>query len=281
MRLQRICTIALAGMLATACFGQEYLEVTAIKARHEKRAELDAVMKKIAEANRKNNGDNWIVSDTIFGEWDTLYISSPRAGFADIEKSQATFLGAMLKAFGPTFETVFRDFNNCVSEVRSEVRIRRTDLSSITAGDMASILKTVGGAKYIRATRVRVRPGKGGLYEEAIKSFKTAWDRNQMTRIVSQTVVGGVGQTYYISQLAGSMAEFDKNIPARQLLGDTAYANYTRITGEAVLATDSYIARYSPEMSNPPAAVVQAAPDFWNPKPAATPEPDKKKGKKK
>ena len=81
--------MALALALALSAAAQEsdqYLDVFIAKAKPEKRAEFDAINKKIAEANRKNNGDTWIASETVYGEGNVVTFVSLRTSYADVEK---------------------------------------------------------------------------------------------------------------------------------------------------------------------------------------------------
>jgi hypothetical protein len=41
-----------------------------------------------------------------------------------------------------------------------------------------------------------------------------------------------------------------------------------KAASESVLTTESSISRIRPELSNPAATIVAAAPEFWSPKPA-------------
>jgi hypothetical protein len=55
-------------LLSLAAFAQEssgYLDVFVVKVKPEKRAAFDTVIRKMADANRSNNGDTWLASETI------------------------------------------------------------------------------------------------------------------------------------------------------------------------------------------------------------------------
>jgi uncharacterized protein involved in type VI secretion and phage assembly len=51
------------------------------------------------------------------------------------------------------------------------------------------------------------------------------------------------------------------------LLGEEGYAKYLKTSAEVVESTETVISRFVPELSNAPAEVVAAAPDYWTPKP--------------
>jgi len=82
--------LALTTMVAVAAAAQipeEYLDMFIAKVRPDKRAEFDAISKKVADANRRNNGDTWIAMDAEYGEWNTVSFVSTRRSYADAEKS--------------------------------------------------------------------------------------------------------------------------------------------------------------------------------------------------
>jgi hypothetical protein len=81
---------------------------------------------------------------------------------------------------------------------------------------------------------------------------------------------------YYIARLRGSLAGFDGGQPLQQMMGEGAYKNYMKAVAEIVTTTEVTIYQFVPAMSNPPADVAAAAPNFWNPKP---PPPPKAAGK--
>ncbi|MBI3665952.1 MAG: hypothetical protein HY236_06965 [Acidobacteria bacterium] len=69
MKFRGFGILAGAVLFAAAAFAQMqgfysgYLDIAVVKVRPEKRAEFDAINKKMADANRKNKGDNWIASE--------------------------------------------------------------------------------------------------------------------------------------------------------------------------------------------------------------------------
>jgi hypothetical protein len=60
------------------------------------------------------------------------------------------------------------------------------------------------------------------------------------------------------------------------VIGEEAYARYQKSQETDALGSEYTIARIVPELSNPTPAIASAAPDFWNPKPAAAPKPKPK-----
>ncbi len=289
MKLKLFVAAALALFVAVGAFGQApagYLDVFITKVKPEKRAEFDAVNKKIADANRRQKGDTWVALETIYGEWNTVYFVSDRKNYAEAGQGFEAFFGALTKAFGPAGAAkVWQDVNNCLISSRGEIRQRRPDLSRNVPADPGARRKLVGESRFTRTVVVRVRPGRLGDYLAQLRVIKEAFDKtgSQTPVSVSQSATGQQGTVFYITTLSSSLAGFDPTGPSfQQVLGEEAFQKYVKTIQESVLTTESYINRYLPELSNPPEEVVSAAPDFWKPKPApaAKPKPMGEEAKK-
>ena len=247
----------------------DYLDVYIVKVKPEKVAEFNAIAKKVVEANRRHNGDRWLASETMYGEGDTFVFTSIRENYADIEKANETFMGALHKAYGKdAAEKILHDWENCLAGSRSELRRRRFDLSRKAPTDAAAYAQLIGGSRVLRTTAVHVRPGHVADFEALLKDLKAAGEQAANTQpvLVSQVVEGSKGTTFYISTLRSSMAGFDKNPTIREILGEEGYKKYLQVSAESVEGSESALYRFSPELSNPPEELVAAAPDFWNPK---------------
>ena len=257
-----------------------YIDVFVVKVKPEKRAEFDAVIRKIVDANRKHKGDTWIAWETVFGEGNTIYFVSPRSGFADVEKAASSFMRAMQKAYGPAAVKLMQEFNATVVSTREEIRRRRPELSSNfpTATDASALNRLLGDSRWLRTTIVRVRPGHTSEYEAMLAEAKTARERSsdKSPMSVTQSAAGQVGTVFYITTLKSSLGGFDSTLPLPQVLGASGYRNYQKVAAEALLGTETIINRAAPELSNPPEEVIAIAPQFWTPKPpapAAKPKP--------
>ena len=258
--------------LALPAFGQavgDYLDVYMVKVKPEKVADFEALARKIADANRKS-GDRWLAMESAYGENNTYAFVSTRQSYADIDKAADSFMGALSKTYGKdAAQKMLNDFNNYISEGRSEFRKRRWDLSRKGPSDPADYAKLIGSSRLLRTTAVHVRPGKVAEFEALLKEVKEASEKNENTQpvLVSQVLEGGKGTIFYISTLRSGMGGFDNNPSAHDILGDEGYKKYLQEASETVEGTDSMIFRYSAELSSPPEPVVAIAPDFWNPKP--------------
>lgn len=262
-------------VVATAQMPDGYLDVTIARVKPDKRTEFDSINKKMAEANRKYHGDTWIAMETSYGENNVVTFVSTRSSYAGAEKALDAFIGALSKAYPGGADKFFQEFNNTVVSLRSEFRRRRWDLSANVPGDPAAYAQMVGQARWLRTARVRVKPGHSLDYEAQLLAIKAAAEKasDKPTFFVSQAVAGQEGTVYYISWLKPSMSGFDGGTPLRQMLGEDAFQSYIKAVAESVQGSETIINHFLPELSNPPADVVAASPDYWTPKPKAAPKP--------
>ncbi len=277
MRTRISRTLVVSVLFAAAALAQTQgglVDVFVVKVKPEKRAEFDAVIKKMVDINRRHQGDTWLASETSWGETNTVYFTSLRQNHAELEKAFEAFMGAMTKAGGPALAAkLMQEVNNCIISSRGELRRIRPDLSRNAPSDPADVLRLVGQSRWLRTMATRVRPGRFGDYQEQLQALKQAAERAgaKTPVLVSQGVAGQQGMVFYTTVPVGSLAAFDEVLtPLPQLLGEEGYRRYTAAAREAILSSETYINRFVPELSNPPQAVVSAAPDFWRPKqPAA------------
>jgi hypothetical protein len=247
--------------------------------------DFDVIGKKIADANRKHKGSNWIAYQTEYGEHDTVSFSSLVDNYAGVEKSADAFGKALMEAYGPTFMKVFQDANNCMVSSRSELHRRRTDLSWNVPGDMSEIDKMVGQSRWLRVLTVRVRPGHTVSYEEVLKALKAGFEKapNRVPGLVSQSAAGTPSGIYYVTAFGKSLGDFDPapNTPSlREVLGERGYDTYIRSNRDDVIGSEWDISRILPELSSPTEGIAKADPAFWNPSATAPPKPAPKPGVK-
>ena len=137
-----IATLFLATLtsgMMTAQDPAEYLDEFIVKVKPEKRAEFDAINKKIVALNRRNKGDAWLASENTYGENNVVTFVSRRSGFGDAQKAFDLFMGALAKPAGmAAAEKMFQDFNNTVLSARSEMRRRRPELGTNVPASAAS-----------------------------------------------------------------------------------------------------------------------------------------------
>jgi len=264
--------VAVLAMSAVAQAQDDYLDVFTVQVRPEKRADFDAINKKIVAANRQNAGDTWLAMETTYGPGNRVTFVSQRHSYGDIEKATGMFYGAMEKAYGKAAtDKMFADFSQCLVSSRSEVRRRRWDLGANAPSDPAAYAKLIADSRWLRTTAVHVRPGQNNAFEAILKDLKAAREKSSPPQLmlVSQAVAGQEGTVYYVTTLQSSLAGFDTITPVSQLLGAEGYDKFLKASADTVADTETVINRFVPELSNPPQDVVAAAPDFWTPKPAA------------
>ena len=278
MSRKALCTAVVLVLLSTLAVGQapqaqeDYLDVYTVQVKPEKRAEFDALVKKMVTANRQNPVDTWLVVETVYGPGDRVSFISTRHSYGEIEKASDAFMGTIQKAYGKTAtEKLFQDYSGCVTNSQSEIRRRRWDLSSAPS-DPAAVSRTIGESRWLRTTMVRVRPGQAPAFEALLKELKAARDQatpNQTT-LVSQAVAGQQGTVYYLSMLQSSLGGFDGLPTLQKMLGDDAFVKFQKTIAETVEDSQTAINRFNPSLSNAPEEVAAAAPDFWRAKGAGT-----------
>jgi hypothetical protein len=268
-------SVAVAALLLPlpATAQESYLDVFTCRIKPEKRAEFEAAVKKMVDANRKHAGDAWLAADVSYGEGNTVIFTSGRNGYGEVEKAFESFMGSATKAFGPAGAAkLMQDFNSTLISSRGEMRRRRMDLSRNAPSDLAGINRLVGQSRWVRTTFVRIRPGRTTDYEAQLKVNNEALNRagSKATVLVSQSSAGQQGTVFFASSLQSSLAGFDAAGPSLpQALGESGYQKYLQVVRDAVLGTESIISRFVPELSNPPDEIASVSPEFWRPKPPA------------
>jgi hypothetical protein len=257
----------------------DYLDIFMVKVKPERRADFDMLSRKIADANRKAKGDNWIAMQNEYGESNTVFFISPRKNYAAIEQGTKAFIGAVHEVYGPdVWKKMEQEFNSMIVSSRGELRRGRSDLSFNPPKDDEGYSKLVGEARWLRTMEVRVRQGYQSQFEDRVKEVKTAYEKGSpsWTVMTSQLVAGEPGMIYYFTSMQPSLASFDSAPELRKLMGDESFAQFEKASSEAVLLSETRFMRMLPDLSNAPEQLAQASPDFWRPKPAAAPKPKPK-----
>jgi len=266
MALHRLSRL---GALAIAQAPDQYLDVYIAQVKPEKRADFDAISKKMVAANRHNKGDAWLTMETAYGQGNRVSFISVRQSYGDAEKATGAFIEAMQKTYGKAAaEKMFQDFNQCLVSSRSEFRRRRWDLSSNAPADAAAMSKMLGETRWLRTTVVHVRPGQVAAFEALAKDLKAAREKASppQTTFVSQAVAGQEGTVFYVTTLQSSLAEFDTLPTTQQVLGDEGYAKFLKASADVIAGTETVINHFLPELSNAPEEVAAIAPNYWRPK---------------
>jgi len=267
--------LSLAGS-APAQMMNDYLDVGIVTVKPEKRGEFEAIIKKMVDANRKNQGDHWLTTEMMFGPGNTFTYVSPRQNYAGVEQGYGSFMGAMQKSLGAAGSAkLMQDFSNCLSSTRGEFRRRRRDLSANAPTSESDMNQLVGQARWFRTAIIRVRPGRGRDYEEQLRAVKQARERaaTKTPTFVSQSVAGQSTTVYYITTIVSSLGALDTVPALPDVLGEEGYKSYLKTTSEVVLSNEINVSRIVPELSHLNEATVSVAPEFWRPKPPAAAKP--------
>jgi hypothetical protein len=276
---QVIAALSLALLAAPFAHAQammgDYLDVFVAKVRPEKRADFDAIGRKIAEANRKANGDSWIAMTVEYGENNTILMVSPRQNYAAIDSASTAFMSAIKAAYDPGgLPKMMADVNSTLLSSRSEIRRRRGDLTVNPPADADAYQKLVGGARWLRTIRIAVRNGREADFEQRVKEAKAALEKgSKWTYFVSQVIAGAPGNIYYVSTLQPSLAAFDSAPKLSELMGKEGFATWTKAASEDQITSETMLMRIVPDLSNPPENIAKVAPDFWQPKATAASVP--------
>src|SRR5580692_1531234 len=89
MKRKAMWTAVVLVLLATMAAGQaqrQYLDVYTVQVKQDKRADFDAITKKIVAANHQNQGDSWLTMETVYGPGNRVTFISTRQGYGDAEK---------------------------------------------------------------------------------------------------------------------------------------------------------------------------------------------------
>ena len=272
MKRKALWTTLAVVLLAAMAAGQaqeQYLDVYIAQVKPEKRADFDAINKKMAAANRQAKGDTWLAMETVYGRGDRVTFISMRNSYADADKGTEMFEQALQKTYGKAAaDKLGQDFGQCLANSRTELRRRRWDLSSNAPADAAAMAKMLASTRFLRTATVHIKPGQVAAFEALLKDLKAAREKASppQTALVSQAVAGQEGTVFYVTSLQTSMAGFDAIPTLPQLLGEEGYAKYLKTSAEVVEGSETVINRFLPELSNAPEDVVAAAPDYWRPK---------------
>jgi hypothetical protein len=264
-----ISLVLLLGFCVAAQAQENYLDEYVVHVKPGKRAAFDALIKRMAAANRNNGGDYWTATETTYGNTDIVTFVSGRGSYGDIEKASGALMGAMDKTMGrPATEKLFADLSDCSAESQSVLLRIRPDLSSNLPPDPTERNKIVGGQRWIRSTRIAVRFGMGPRFEELAKEVKAARESDTKTLVwITQSAAGDLNGVYYVNQLESSLAGFDAaSADLQKIMGNEAYGKLLKAASEIIESEDVTISHFLPELSNPTEDIVSAAPDFWRPK---------------
>ncbi len=267
-----------AWLVSSTAFGQMpqgYLGVLTIDVKPDKVDQEIALVRKLVDVSRKNNGATWVALADVYGEHGTFHYVFDYPNYAGIEDQEKTFMAAMSKALGPTgVQKIFQELAACTLTEQEELRVRRPDLSVNLPAEAAALARLIGRARWARTTAVHVRVGRTLEFEAQALENKTAEEKAtpNVPVLVSQAVAGQHGSVYYFTTFVDSLAALDKIPSLRSDLGEEGWRKFLQNAAETVSGFETAIRRIDPSISNPPDEIASVAPDFWRPKPPAAPK---------
>jgi hypothetical protein len=159
-----------------------------------------------------------------------------------------------------------------LSTGRSMIANIRDDLSY-----MGTPAIPMGKLRYFSVTTIRVRPGHEAEFVEARKLIKAAHEKLNMPdgAVIYQVMTGAPSGTFL--QLVGrvSLEELDRNATIhgdaymQALGGDAGQKRLNELASSSIMSTEANIFAFSPKMSYPTQATIDADPAFWAPQPVA------------
>ena len=274
-----VCSVITGALLlAGTAFAQstpgQYLNLHYLQVKPGKIGEFQSIARRIADANRRYKGADWVAFERIYGE-DGLYMMvAPRNGYAALELSHTMFVNALNEAVGPSGLTKLMDeAGSLLTGSRSELHRRRMDLSWNAPDDPNELSKIVGQARWTRITTIKVKPGRNAEFEETLRTVKANAEKATppTMMLVSQSALGTEGTEFRLSAVRKSLAEYDQNPnpTLKESLGDEGYRKWQSLIAETTRGTSVALYRIVPELSSPIEQMASADPSFWNPKPVA------------
>lgn len=142
--------------------------------------------------------------------------------------------------------------------------------------------------RYFRIVAVEVKPGHSDHFVEARKIIKAAHEKANLDEhyAVYHRVQGGSTGLYLIFLPLKSLAQNDQFASLhgeayKAAIGEEGQKKITEFGMQGEESAESQIFEFSPKMSYPPKAFLDADPAFWAPKPAAVAKPVAKEPAKK
>jgi hypothetical protein len=262
-----------------------YVETWTGRVKQDKVAEFGTFATRVADANRRGNGDNFIALTDFYGHDNRVAFVSPRQSLADIEPAMARFNGALKEFMGMNMDRFIAEWSRLSEGGQSQLWMIRADMCANLPGP-DEWMKTVGSSRFMAMTYTFLKPGHGLEYDKQLTMLKQARESGsgeKLPYVVTQLMTGGSALTIRGALPLKSLADFEKVGSIRKLLGDS-YESYAQMSAQNVDRVELAIMRIVPEWSNPPKAIADADPKFWTvkaqapmkAKPAATaPKPAK------
>jgi hypothetical protein len=210
----------------------------------------------------------YVGMNSMSGKARSLYMTR-YASFAEWEKDNA--LMAKNPSFSAEVERASVADGELLEEVDSGVYMLEQDLSFHSHNDLQN-------HHFYQVFVYHVRPGHEKEWHELVKMVKDGHEKagDSAHWGMYSLMFGGEGGTYVVLSGDPSMSAIDEGIAGdkkfREALGgDEGMAKLDKLFGEAVDNSHSELFAVNPKQSYVSPDWIKADPEFWKPKPAATP----------
>src|SRR5438067_13315854 len=103
------------GAFAVPCFAQQmsdqggFVEVSWMRIKQDKVAEFGQLATRIADANRRGKGDNWLAHMDMYGRDNYVTMGAMRSSLDEIEPGMNKFMGSIKEIMGYSLERFMGD----------------------------------------------------------------------------------------------------------------------------------------------------------------------------
>jgi hypothetical protein len=275
-----VSSLIVVGALALPCSAEQssdpggFIEVTWMKVKQDRVSEFDQMARRIADANRRAKGDNWVAYTDFYGTDQYVQMASTRSSPEAIEAGMNKFMMSAKEIMGYTPDRFFAEAAKLVETSGTELRRRRWDLSWGST-DGQDWFSKMAKAAYVASVVIKVKPGRAADAEKQMLMLKQAATNKGegSAGMMSQVVLGGAAGTFYLTVPIESLRDIAAIQSPSSMLGEEAYRNYLQMAAENYASVEIRLRRSVPAWSNPPASYLAANPKLWTVKAAPAPKP--------
>ncbi len=225
-------------------------------------------------ALRKANNKGYYLA---MGSGNEVWFLNPFDSFAAVEAQGKE--DEANPALGAELDRLWAVDGELLSKTGAMTAVLNEDLGFRADWDVAKM-------RYYVVTVVRLQPGYGHDYEQVRKMITAAHEKAKVDErwAAFEVITGAQDDTYVFLSPIASLAEWDKYEAMhgkvyQEAMGEDGRSRLRDFDKVAVRSSETKLFRFRPKMSYLPKELTDRDPDFWTPKPAATP-PVKKDEKK-
>jgi hypothetical protein len=214
----------------------------------------------IQAAEKAKSPQHYVAMQALSGPPRSLFVFSYDS-FAAMEKEhQEEVANASLSA---DIDQAYAADGELLSSMARNIFTLRDDL-------MPEPGVAIGTMRYMQITRVTVRPGHQGEWEEYLKMLRSTLDKAEPGRHIAlyQSAYGWEnGGVWLLMTPMKSLSEVDEAdanaAKFREAMGDTNMKHYRELAGAAVESSQRNLYAFDPAMSYASDQMVNADPTFW------------------